>query len=135
MCSYTLRIIHIYYVGFEVFTAVNMKNAVFWDVVPCEFIINRRFGETRRHIPEDGILHVYYAQCSSPHSAEVQNGGIMPPLPHKSSCLRAELVKHRGNYLYFTFTSLYNKTGTSVLHNNVYRITNGVYWCFILKPV
>jgi hypothetical protein len=26
-------------VGFEVFTAVTVKNAVFWDVVPCGFII------------------------------------------------------------------------------------------------
>jgi hypothetical protein len=25
-----------------------MKNAVFWDVTPCEFIINRRFGGTCR---------------------------------------------------------------------------------------
>jgi hypothetical protein len=32
--------------GFEVFMAVTMKNAVFWDVVPCAFIINRRFGVT-----------------------------------------------------------------------------------------
>jgi hypothetical protein len=31
-------------VGFEVFTAVTMKNAVFWDVTPCGFIVNRRFG-------------------------------------------------------------------------------------------
>jgi hypothetical protein len=23
-----------------------LKNAVFWDVTPCEFIINRRFGGT-----------------------------------------------------------------------------------------
>jgi hypothetical protein len=73
-----------------------MKNAVFWDVTPCDFCENQRFGETcrlhqllitanvvlsslihfalimetmrspetsvftrstRRHIPEDGILH------------------------------------------------------------------------------
>jgi hypothetical protein len=27
-------------VGFQVFTAVTMKGAVFWDVVPCGFIIN-----------------------------------------------------------------------------------------------
>jgi hypothetical protein len=27
-------------VGVEVFTEVTMKNAVFWDVAPCEFIIN-----------------------------------------------------------------------------------------------
>jgi hypothetical protein len=30
------------HVGFEVFTAVTMKNAIFWDVVLCGFIINRR---------------------------------------------------------------------------------------------
>jgi hypothetical protein len=28
----------------EVFTAVTMKNVVFWDVVPCIFCLNRRFG-------------------------------------------------------------------------------------------
>jgi hypothetical protein len=31
-------------VRFEVFTAVTMKNAVFWDVVPCRSCVNRRFG-------------------------------------------------------------------------------------------
>jgi hypothetical protein len=35
-------------VGFDVFIAVNMKNAVFLDVAPCGFIINRRFGGTCR---------------------------------------------------------------------------------------
>jgi hypothetical protein len=34
------------FVGFEIFTAVTMKNAVFWDVAPCGCIINRRFGGT-----------------------------------------------------------------------------------------
>jgi hypothetical protein len=41
-----------------------MKNAVFWDVAPCRYGVNRRFGGTslytiysRRHIPEDGIFH------------------------------------------------------------------------------
>jgi hypothetical protein len=29
---------------FEVFTAVTKKNAVFWDVAPCRYCINRRFG-------------------------------------------------------------------------------------------
>jgi hypothetical protein len=29
---------------FVVFTAVTMKNAVFLDVVPCRFYMNRRFG-------------------------------------------------------------------------------------------
>jgi hypothetical protein len=34
-----------YLVRFKGFTAVTMKNAVFWDVTPCE---NRRFGGTYR---------------------------------------------------------------------------------------
>jgi hypothetical protein len=31
---------------FEVFTAVTMKNDVFWDVTPCGSCKNRRFGGT-----------------------------------------------------------------------------------------
>jgi hypothetical protein len=34
------------HVGFEVFTAVMMKNAILWDMVPCGVIINRCFGGT-----------------------------------------------------------------------------------------
>jgi hypothetical protein len=29
---------------FEVFTAMTMKNGVFWDVTPCGSYKNRRFG-------------------------------------------------------------------------------------------
>jgi hypothetical protein len=35
-------------VRFEVFTAVTMKNAVFWDVAPCRSCVNLRFGGTYR---------------------------------------------------------------------------------------
>jgi hypothetical protein len=35
-------------VRFEVFTAVTMKNGVFWDVTPCGSCNNRRFGGTWR---------------------------------------------------------------------------------------
>jgi hypothetical protein len=35
-------------VRFEVFTAVTMKNAVFWDVAPFRSYMNRRFGGTYR---------------------------------------------------------------------------------------
>jgi hypothetical protein len=40
----------------EVFTAVTMKNGVFWDVTPCGFCKNRRFSGTSRlhHHPDDG---------------------------------------------------------------------------------
>jgi hypothetical protein len=34
------------YVRLEVFTAVTMKNGVFWDVTPCGSCKNRRFGGT-----------------------------------------------------------------------------------------
>jgi hypothetical protein len=31
---------------FEVFTAVTIKNGVFWDVTPCDSYKNGRFGGT-----------------------------------------------------------------------------------------
>jgi hypothetical protein len=34
------------YIRFEVFTAVTMKNGVFWDVMPCGSCKNRCFGGT-----------------------------------------------------------------------------------------
>jgi hypothetical protein len=34
------------YVRFEVFTAVTIKNGVFWDVTSCGSCKNRRFGGT-----------------------------------------------------------------------------------------
>jgi hypothetical protein len=33
----------------DVFTAVTMNNAVFWDVTPCCSCKNRRFGGMYRH--------------------------------------------------------------------------------------
>jgi hypothetical protein len=36
------------FVRFEVFTAVTMKNAVFWDVAPYRYCINRRLGRKYR---------------------------------------------------------------------------------------
>jgi hypothetical protein len=35
-------------VRFEVFTAMTIKNAVFWDVAPCRYFVNRRFGGAYR---------------------------------------------------------------------------------------
>jgi hypothetical protein len=29
---------------YKIFTAVTMKNAVFWDVAPCRSYVNQRFG-------------------------------------------------------------------------------------------
>jgi hypothetical protein len=36
----------VYYVIFEVFTEVTMKNGIFWDVAPYGSYKNRRFGGT-----------------------------------------------------------------------------------------
>jgi hypothetical protein len=42
-----------YYVTFEVFTAVTMKNALFWDVTSCGSCKNRRFGGAQ-HFHDQG---------------------------------------------------------------------------------
>jgi hypothetical protein len=45
------------YVGFEVFTAVTMKTAVFWDVALCRSSVNRRFrGTYRLHLQGSHLL-------------------------------------------------------------------------------
>jgi hypothetical protein len=48
-------------VGFEVFTAVTMKNAVFWDMALCGFIINQRF---------EGTCHLYLQSTTNKESEE-----------------------------------------------------------------
>jgi hypothetical protein len=37
------------YTRFEVFTAMTMKNGVFWEVTPCGSCKNRRLGGNYRH--------------------------------------------------------------------------------------
>jgi hypothetical protein len=41
-----INYIKVSHVRVEVFTAVTMKNGVFWDVMPCGSCKNRRFGGT-----------------------------------------------------------------------------------------
>jgi hypothetical protein len=45
-CRITTHTDRLEFVRLEVFTAVTMKNAVFWDVTLCGFCKNRRFGGT-----------------------------------------------------------------------------------------
>jgi hypothetical protein len=56
--SCSVGIVHLqsksYVVRFEVFTAVTMKNGVFWDVTPFDSCKNRRFGEG----PNSSIIRV-----------------------------------------------------------------------------
>jgi hypothetical protein len=64
---------------FEVFTAVTMKNVVFWDVALCTWCVNRRFGGTYR-------LHL-------------QGRKIREPGTSVSRCLKTDPQWEKG-YLY-----------------------------------
>jgi hypothetical protein len=48
----------VYYVGFEVFTAVVLKSIFFWDMTPCSALKGTTQRITRRHIPEEDTLHL-----------------------------------------------------------------------------
>jgi hypothetical protein len=42
----SVKINKIYFVGFEVLTAVVMKSSIFWDITPCSPLkVNRLFGK------------------------------------------------------------------------------------------
>jgi hypothetical protein len=43
-----VRLVWSLHVRFEVLSVVTMTNAVLWDVAPCRYCINRRFGGTYR---------------------------------------------------------------------------------------
>jgi hypothetical protein len=45
---YSMYVIEDIFVRFEVFTAVTLKYAVFWDVAPCRSCVTLRFGGTFR---------------------------------------------------------------------------------------
>jgi hypothetical protein len=48
------------FVRFEVFTAVTMKNGVFWDVTPFGSCKNRRFGGTWRLLHHGDKNHLAF---------------------------------------------------------------------------
>jgi hypothetical protein len=48
----------ILHVRFEVFTAVTMKNGVFWVVTPCGSCKNRQFGGTWRLLHQSDLKSV-----------------------------------------------------------------------------
>jgi hypothetical protein len=74
-------------VRFEVFVAVTVKNAVFWDVALCRYCVNQRFGWTYRlhlqgrKICERGTnlsrsetsVHTRYTRCHIQEDSMVQN--------------------------------------------------------------
>jgi hypothetical protein len=60
-------------VRFEVFTAVTMKNVVFWDVAPCRSCVNRRFGGTYR-------LHLQGIKIQRARNRLAARAGFFPTL-------------------------------------------------------
>jgi hypothetical protein len=48
------------YVRFEVFTALTMKNVVFWNVTPCGSCKNRRIGGTERLLHQGDKNHFVF---------------------------------------------------------------------------
>jgi hypothetical protein len=121
LCIITLYI-YVYilqHVIFEVYTVVTMKNAVFWDVMPCRSCLNRHFGggtlrmeairtyetsfqtrSTRRHIPEDGILHI--KTCISPFWQSSGNKFVHSPFYFTtiSPCTGQCITCGRGEVVY-----------------------------------
>jgi hypothetical protein len=85
----------------------HSKGVDFWHFVRlCPS--RRTLGPTQPHIQwlagaiSPGVKRPgREADHSSPSSAEVKNGGAIPPLPPMSSWHSAKLIKHREN---FTFT-------------------------------
>jgi hypothetical protein len=76
-------------VRFEVFTAVTMKNAVFWDVAPCRYCVNRRFGSKYRlHLPGRKIRErgTSVSRWLQPHNMYT---APHPRRRHSSTCIMA----------------------------------------------
>jgi hypothetical protein len=65
---------------FEVFTAVTLKNAVFWDVAPCRSCVNRSFGGTYRFHLQDRKIGE-------------QGNGVSRWLQSASTCSRCFLAR------------------------------------------
>jgi hypothetical protein len=42
--GFAFSVFNLVYVRFEIFTAVTIKNGVFWDVTPCGSCKNGHFG-------------------------------------------------------------------------------------------
>jgi hypothetical protein len=81
------------FVRFEVFTAVTMNNAVFWDVASCKYCVNRRFGGTYRlhlqgiRIRERGTSVSRWLQTEEGGDTFIRNVGLhniyMAPHPRR----------------------------------------------------
>jgi hypothetical protein len=86
------------FVRFEVFTAVTMKNAVFWDVAPCRYCVNLRFGGTYRlhlqciKIRDRGTSVSRWLQTEPP----VENTQLYKEQEGRESELHGKSIERRG---------------------------------------
>jgi hypothetical protein len=77
------------FVKFEVFMAVTVKNAVFWDVAPCRSCVNRLFGGTYR-------LHLQGMKTDERGTADVDGSSLMDFSTLKMEAIRSyETSVHR----------------------------------------
>jgi hypothetical protein len=81
---------------FEIFTAVTMKNAVFWDVAQCRSCVNRCFGETYR-------LHLQGGKSASEEPAWVGGCSVQPSNRTLTRVPRVKPRVARGTAPYFRF--------------------------------
>jgi hypothetical protein len=67
------------YLRYEVFTAVTMKNCVFWDVTPCGSCKNQRFGGTQSLLHRGGKNRELVTTLAVTDSCHPDEGGAMFP--------------------------------------------------------
>jgi hypothetical protein len=75
---------HISGVRFEVFTAVTMRNGVFWDVTPSGSCKNRRLGGTlvtANVVPSSPILVALMMEALSPSEMSVLTRPLRRNIP------------------------------------------------------
>jgi hypothetical protein len=84
-----------HFIGFQVFTSVTMTNVVFWDVKPCGFITNRRFGGTcRLNLKAEEIIRARKGVSllsSTSHSFTQPNSFSRSVCPRKAITLQTVL--------------------------------------------
>jgi hypothetical protein len=86
-----------YYVRFEVSTAVTMKNAVFWDVTPCGFVFLRsmRWLLGTANVPISPILVTMMMEAPSSFEASVLTRSTRRNIPE-------DAIFHQ-HVLFYTF--------------------------------
>jgi hypothetical protein len=129
------------FVRFEVFTAVTMKNAVFWDVAPYRSHVNRRFREKYRlHLQGSKIRAHEEPMWAGSHKIYT---APHPRRQHSSTqCMSIQAVLHKYVTWQQSPSCTTNATSKFVSNSHSYSCTlfppfqsNGMQWdvCFLLS--